>query len=735
MQVLHSACQARAAFAACGMDALRCHLLIGPPSSGKSTTAALLAPLLEGMQGQPVRVLATDAIRAELFGDPTQQGPPDLVQQHLRERITGAVASGLPVIVDATHARRPWRLEILQQLPLPRPVQWIGWWHFTPLTTCLRWNQRRPQAVPTPVIRRMHAALCDEAFRPCRAEGFAAVVAVEPTHHRDLAPVLRQELQRLNRRISAARNRHRGLGLHGHSRLLDQERLLYLLRLLAEYPDLARGDAGSHDQLEAIISPLPTGELAEQAAAFLRRLHGRCYGDGEAVRRDLHWLQQQGFFSALPCGSAIQPLPAPPADTVAAGGVDGGYPPMGDAAVFCRVMALLRHVLQHPFDRDRTITACNLHQHLLEQLQRVPGAYLGGEQATLRKDIEKTLTPYGFRLQGSSPRQGYCLGTALLSAPRLVEVHGVVRIAAQRLGDPTVQDLLVELEERLRWGGISVAPAFDLRRYLDGSRLERLSPLAGSLAEPQEAERLETAILQHRRVQVAWMSGDGPMARQGSAELWRGWPLQLVFSGGFWFLAWEDDCIGRSHGLLRCERLDQLRLVRVEPRSRRHEDDHASALARLQRLVLCSGGVDIGDQFHEQDLICRCRSLQDSGLLQTVRLSCRPEAFAVICESLPRLAPEQIRVSRLPPSNRRRLLQPGHPCLSANPHGGSYPYPVELDLPRWIVREGREIRQWLYSFGSGVRVDAPEALSQEQQGQALAVVAAFSQRPPDAERR
>ena len=715
------------------MDALRCHLLIGPPSSGKSTTAALLSPLLHGPEGQPALVLATDAIRAELFGDPTQQGPPDLVQQHLRERITGAVASGMPVIVDATHARRPWRLEIVQQLQLPRRVQWIGWWHFTPLTTCMRWNQRRQQAVPTPVIRRMHAALCDEAFRPCRAEGFAAVVAVEPTHHRDLAPVLRQDLQRLNRRISAARNRHRAMGLHGHSRLLDQERLLYLLRLLAEHPNLAWGDAGSRDQLEAIMSPLPRGELAERAAALLRRLHGRCYGDGEAVRRDLDWLNQQGFFSALPSSSAIKPLPAPAVGTPGPGGVDGGYPAMGDAAVFCRVMALLRHVLQHPFDRDRSVPARNLHQHLLDQLQQVPGAYLSGEQATLRKDIEKTLTPYGFRLHGSSPRQGYCLGTALLSAPRLVEVHGVVRIAAQRLGDPTVQDLLVELEERLRWGGICVSPALDLRRHLDGSRLVSNSPVAGSLADPQEAERMERAILEHRRVQLAWVEVDGPVARQASRELRRGWPLQLVFSGGFWFLAWEADCIGRSHGLLRCERLDQLRLLQVEPRSRRHDDDHGVALARLQRLLLCSGGVEIGNQFDEQDLICRCRSLQDLGVLQTVRFSCKADTFGAICQSLPRLAPAQIRLSHPLPQDRWRLPPRGRHRLSAHADGGSHSYPVELDLPPWIVREGREIRQWLYSFGSGVRVDAPEALAQEQRGQALAVVAAHSQRLPVAE--
>jgi predicted kinase len=54
---------------------LRCHLLIGPPGSGKTTLAGQLAPLLQGESGQPGLVLSTDVIRAELFGDAGVQGP------------------------------------------------------------------------------------------------------------------------------------------------------------------------------------------------------------------------------------------------------------------------------------------------------------------------------------------------------------------------------------------------------------------------------------------------------------------------------------------------------------------------------------------------------------------------------------------------------------------------------------------------------------------------------------
>ena len=92
--------------------------------------------------------------------------------------IREAVAAQIPVIVDATHSRRPWRLAITQALELPAPVEWIGWWLYTDLPTSLAWNAKRERPVPVPVIQEMAAALADPHFGPSRAEGFAAICAV-----------------------------------------------------------------------------------------------------------------------------------------------------------------------------------------------------------------------------------------------------------------------------------------------------------------------------------------------------------------------------------------------------------------------------------------------------------------------------------------------------------------------------------------------------------------------------
>ena len=58
----------------------------------------------------------------------------------------------------------------------------------------------------------------------------------------------------------------------------------------------------------------------------------------------------------------------------------------------------------------------------------------------------------------------------------------------------------------------------------------------------------------------------------------------------------------------------------------------------------------------------------------------------------------------------------------------SHPHPVEIDLPPWILARGSALRRWLFSHGSALRIEAPEALWQEQQGQALEMLALAQRR-------
>ncbi len=728
---------------------LRCHLLIGPPASGKTTLAGSLAKLTGAL------VLSTDVVRGELFGDAAVQGPWRDIEALLHQRIRKAMAAGTPVIVDATHARRPWRLAITQALTLPAPVEWIGWWLYTPLATCLQWNQTRQRLVPEAVIREMAAALADPLFGPSRAEGFAAVVAVVPTHQRDLEELLRDELARLDHRIRSARNREQRFALHGYSRLLDLERLLYLLRLLSSYPELSAADPASRAELETIVSPLPEGDLADQAAAYLRRLHGECYGDAAAIRGDLAWLAAKGFCQSEPSLAPIQPPPPPaspplpaspaseqhPADNFAGdrgpnpdsksadqglgpwlGGVNGGFPPLGDSPVFVRVFTLLRHLLQQPFDRE---AGTPLSEHLIAQIETIPGAYLPSEAATLRKDLEKLLTPYGFRARNANVRHGYALGTALLSTHRLREIHGVVSQAAGRLADPTAQDLLVELEQRLSWGGIAVDTATPVRAFANRSIVSSALVRPDCLAAERQAEALETAIVERRRIELERYASVASFTDSPSG-CFRVWPLQLLFHNIGWYLVYEEDAIGTGLGLIRSERIDRLALRRSERGNRRSDDSHQQALDRLQTLLHHSGGIYFGHDLAAQLRLANPNPRSRASQLVTLRFCCQNWAFSFIREGLQRYPIEHIRFSKPLPGEHwwhhpkaPHLLEPGSAA-------DSHPYPVELDLPSWTVTADVDLRNWLFGFGAGIRIEAPVELRQEHQQRLQAALAVYA---------
>ena len=125
-----------------------------------------------------------------------------------------------------------------------------------------------------------------------------------------------------------------------------------------------------------------------------------------------------------------------------------------------------------------------------------------------------------------SVRHGYAIGTALLSAHRLREIHGVVSQAAGRLADPTAQDLLRELEQRLAWGGIAVDGTTPVRAFANRSIVSTALVRPDSLAAERQAEALETAIVERRRIELERYASVGSFADSPNGSF-RVWPLQL----------------------------------------------------------------------------------------------------------------------------------------------------------------------------------------------------------------
>lgn len=152
----------------------RLTVLIGVPGSGKSTLAA------RWLRDRPTwRVVATDAIRAELFGAAHIQGPWPLiwqaVEQQFRDSVRLIQAGEVDgVIYDATNAVRQHRRAAIALARQCGFKQITGWWLNLPLALCLARNQARDRPVPAAIIDRMHRRLL--AAPPSVADGLNTLV-------------------------------------------------------------------------------------------------------------------------------------------------------------------------------------------------------------------------------------------------------------------------------------------------------------------------------------------------------------------------------------------------------------------------------------------------------------------------------------------------------------------------------------------------------------------------------
>jgi predicted kinase len=745
----------------------RFHLMIGAACSGKSTAARLLIPLLEAQEQRPVRYVSSALARRELYGDPSIYGRWAEVEGEIRRQMLQAIAADESVVVEASYTRRCFRLAMTQALELPVTVQWIGWWLDTPLQQCLQWNQQREVALPTPVIRRHCAQLLQAAPIPHRQEGFAYVARLRPDQGVPLEQLISTELDRLNDRLRRSGNRDAAYQLHGYSRLLDVERLLYLIRLLSEHPKVSATRIEAAQELEQLLSPLPAGGLAERAAALLARLHGACYGDVQAVSQDLYWLDEHGFTQRW-LGVADEALPAiePPPWPLRMPRPQGGLPRLADRQTFQQVFTLLRHLLRKPRD-----LGCGerISKHLARSLNALATSRSteGGTGGTggagdalqpwsarkVQVAINDTLTPYGFRLPGRSGRRGYSLGTALLSLPELREVNGLLQLQAEHLGDSQAAALSAVLRERL--AAIDEHPPSDARarQGADGGEVEQRSPRrrwipaipplppvtpaasagggrarltsrgsgAGSGAQ---LAIIETAISQRQRLLLSELRpvGDGS---EHAAQPQAVWPLQLLLHRGHWWLLVEHDAIGQPYGLLRCIQLRHLHVYQSECRPGRELGRHERILERARVLERCCGGLCFGDQLAGQQALIEQVLCQQPGRegerrraaapwLVRLRLSCSAAVLAALRRELDRFPQAAVRLAAALPGDSWGRPEPGSSGMRAG-REGRLTYPLELDVPSWVVAGDGDLRHWLYSYGAELRIEAPAALAVEHQ--------------------
>ena len=149
-------------------------ILIGLPGSGKTTLAQHL------LTASPERrLISTDAIRAQLFGDEAVQGPWLQVWREVQHQLQKAVDPisldrSQDAIYDATNTARKQRRRVLTLARTLGFKEMIGFWLDLPLAVCLVRNRQRDRVVPEPVMLRMHRQLIGAP--PALEEGFSSLI-------------------------------------------------------------------------------------------------------------------------------------------------------------------------------------------------------------------------------------------------------------------------------------------------------------------------------------------------------------------------------------------------------------------------------------------------------------------------------------------------------------------------------------------------------------------------------
>ncbi|MBE9055023.1 WYL domain-containing protein [Sphaerospermopsis sp. LEGE 08334] len=676
-----------------------CHFLIGVPGSGKSTFAAYLAKLGN------YRVISTDAIRQQLYGDAAIQGVWTEIEAKVISEIVTAITEGICVIYDATNAKRAWRLNLLQKLDqkldqkfnlaIASPILWMGWYLHTPIQTCKHWNKQRTRQVPEAEIDKMYQSLQD--FPPVAAEGFAIIKEVDITSAKFNFQQISTYIQQLDRTLINRTNRNSQITIHAYSKLLDFERLMYLLSLIIRYPGIGNLQATHPSLLASLLGKVPEFTTSlEEITTCISQLFGNIYADEKAITADLLWLQKNSFIGVNTISSSSHTSIFPGASSITSV-ISLSTHPYSDFPAFQRLLQTIRFILHHPF-------LVNSGQGSLKTLvfaMQEQGIINSNVLDSVRKDIEKVLKPYQI-LPNFPMRDGYFAGTAILSQLELTQVFQVLQSQAQSLNDPIALEIYEKFATRMEKSKLGVSEVYPVRAIANRSMIDPEYLPSESLA--RNLPRVEEAIANGQLLELNRFPGGGKFA-QDEAGFFLAFPLQIVFSNSAWYLGYE--CVsGKYSSLFRFERLDRLFIGKPQNQTRSRQQQE-TALKQLQILSAASGGIFLGYSSQDQQQFLTGNKQQRSQVCVIVELWFNDAMFRFVAEGTKRFPAQQMKMS-LPVTGNKLNLPKAIFCLEKT-EDNKFPHRFQIKLPQWCL-EDIELLRWILGFKAGVKVVKPQLL-------------------------
>lgn len=693
-----------------------CHFLIGVPASGKSTFAQLLA------QTGDYKIISTDTIRQQLYGDEVIQGNWLKIEAEVINQIQEAIALNQGIIYDATNAQRAWRMDLLSKIEKQiGKIDWLGWYLNLDVKIAKKWNSQRDRTVPDNIIEKMSESL--KTFPPHVAEGFIHIVEIKQAKQNNLS-FIEEKLNSLERSIINRNNSNRieNITLHSYSKLLDFDRLMHLISLLITYPELGNLQYAYPDKLEQIFgNPVTFDDSLSEISAVMAKLKGNIYADKLAIEKDLQFLINYGLIkhnSTEPkYESSLTEINDNLDDIITHYG--------SDKYTFERILNTIKTIVDYPFlpnnvgadflnqlcpneQNVKDSSKSNLSGHLttltykLMKLEKYPDKHLKARRDLLRKDIQFILKPY--QILPNIMRNGYFLGTGILSERELIETFRLLQTQAKNIDDPLALNLYHKFEQKMKWANFDDHYTYPIRAIANRSMIDIESLDSKTLSN--QTQRIQEIIEQGKLVRL------NKFANRGSYEgeekgAFCAWLLQIVFYNFAWYLGFEQQG-GEKNKLLRFERLDRL-YIEKEMETTRSITEQKKALKKLTKLLSASYGIHLGNSVEQQKFFLSSKKEDKQKAQETVELWFSEKIFSFVAEGTKRFPSQQMKMTKLP-----RLLLNNNSSLfslskSKNPQ---YPYRFQVTLPIWSLDEFDFIR-WILGFGGEVKVHKPKKLQEK----------------------
>ena len=679
------------------MTEIKAHFLIGPPGSGKSSFAQLLA------QVGDCEIMSTDKIREEIYGDATNQGEWFKIESIAIDSIFTALKLGKSIIYDATNFKRAFRMDFLGKVATRfadsglSPVKWIGWYLTTPLEICKEWNQQRERQVCPEVINNMFKSL--QNFSPIPGEGFAVVNEIDVTSSQVSQLQLTKLIEAIPLQVTNAQNRYAGITPHRYSNLLDFERLMHLISLIIKFPGIGEFHSTNPQLLENIFGSVQEFTTSiQEITAMMAKLRGVIYAKEDAITADLEWLANEGIINhQLEVEKSSCLMVANEQNISSSFNSRHSY---SDKEPFQRLIGTIGYILRYPFLVN---TGGGCLKTLIKALAQagIINSSSDKERDIIRKDIQITLKPYKI-LPDFTMRSGYFAGTGIFSKPELIKLFEIVQSQAKILDDPQALEIYQVFQKRLSQTNIlqksdRIYPV----RAIANNTIVNFDYLHSS-AMGNNIAQLETAIVEARLLEVNRFAGVGRYIGD-EKDFFKIYPLQIIFFNFAWYLGYES-VTGETPGLLRFERLDRLFLGTPQTQQRSQKEQEKK-LNNLQKLQKAGAGIYLGDSSKDQKLFLSSNQQEKKQVCVEVELWFNDKIYSFITEGTKRFA----KMKMSPPIKKTTSNLPKSLFSLAKTGDADFPNRFQATFPKWTL-DDFELWKWIVCFGGGVKVFTPEKL-------------------------